>query len=167
MTRALLSLVSACCLVLPLAAGAQGGASAVPSMIAAATDNGLGQPSRTWSITSAGSVTIGGERCRGCRWHAPYHRTYRVDPARYREIEALIDVAVLRAAAAAPCAVPRTDFVTPAVEFTFSNSRAGINETVRLRMHCVSPAMDAARDRLNRADAIISAIDAQRPAPGP
>jgi hypothetical protein len=155
MIRACLSLITALFLAAPVITNAQ---TSVPSAVYFSTDNGMGQPSRSWSIDATGAVNISGERCRGCRWHAPYQSQHQVDPERYREIATLLDLATLRKAAAAPCTLPRGDQNTPVESFGLPDSRTGLNERVLLLTLCASPEMDAALARIKKAHAIISAI---------
>ncbi len=140
---------------MPMVTNAQ---TVAPSAVYFSTDNGMGQPSRSWSIGATGAVKITGERCRGCRWHAPYQSEHQVNPERYREIAALLDLATLRKAAAAPCTLPRGDQNTPVESFGLPDSRTGLNERVLLLTLCVSPEMNEALVRIKKAHAIIGAI---------
>jgi hypothetical protein len=150
-------------LAIPIATGAQTiTQTSVPSAVHFWTENGIGQAHRTWSIDATGAVKISGERCQGCRWHAPYKSTHQLDPERYREIALLLELEMLRNAPAAPCTLPRGDQNTPLENSTVSNGRTGVNDSVRLLTLCVSPEMDLARTQINKAHAIIGALDSAK-----
>jgi hypothetical protein len=158
MFRFSLCIVSAFFVAKPIAVHAQ---TSGPRAVYVSTENGEGAPRRSWSIEATGAVQISGERCQGCAWHAPYQSAHQIDPERFREIAALLDLAILRKAATAPCTLARGDHNTPLVHFVVVDSQTGANDHVRLLTQCVSPEMDAARTRINTADAIMSAFEAK------
>jgi hypothetical protein len=150
-----------CLAVFALMASVAKAQSGLPDTIYYWTERRVGAAHRAWSITADGAVKINGERCSGCRWHAPYASSHTIDPKQYREIASLLQRDVLKAAASSPCTLPRGDRAYPVEVFDFHNGATGVTDRVTLMTACMSPQMEIALSRITDAHTIIAKIEGQ------
>jgi hypothetical protein len=116
-------------------------------------EGGMGAPTRYVNIYENGSVEINGERCAGCRWHAPYEKKFNLSAEDLQEVRSLFDIDALDRASRAPCTVQiagqsrMREYISVSVD---SASRS-----FDFVQSCTSPELKIVRDNLAIANGIL------------
>lgn len=114
---------------------------------------GTGSPNRQSSIFNDGRVSIDGQQCQGCRWHAPFRHEFTASPQLFNEVARLLTKPVMEKASESPCTMQRAGDGRVVQSVTISDDR-GPHPFTFVKT-CLSPELQIARDRMAAADTLI------------
>ncbi len=145
-------IITLCLLPMPLAA--QQAEPARVTHIYFGIEGGLGSLRRSVHIHENGNVEISGERCVGCRWHAPYKQQFDLSADNLRQIKSLFDVDALDRASRAPCTMEAAG--QSKMRHYISVSLEGVSRSFEFVQNCTSPELKIVRDQLAEANSILA-----------